>query len=367
MQNSNDWSSSLRPAFKIINENMEILVVDPLDNNCWDELLQTNPKSSFFHTSAWAKVLNETYQYKPVYFTCIKNNTLSGLIAIAEVKSFLTGFRGVSLPFSDFCEIVAENECDYQRLKKCVFDYGKKSKWRFVEYRGGMRFLSSETPYSSQYMHSLDLSRNEKEIFRSLSRSTRRNIKIAIRDGVEIEINHNLSAVNSFYKLHCRTRKYHGVPPQPYTFFKNLYEYVITKNNGAVFVARYSGRDVAAAIVLYFGSKAVYKFSAFDRQYWRAKPNNLLLWTVIKWACENGFKNLHLGRTETQNRGLLAFKEKWGPVEKVQHYYRFDLKKECFVQSTFGNIPLDVCKKISKIMPSSLFNLTGSILYRHMG
>ena len=110
VEKGSNWRERLAPAMKIIREGAEILVVDPVENDNWDALLQTNPQTSFFHTSALAKLLQETYKYKPAYFTLIKDNKLAGLVAVAEVKSMLTGFRGVSLPFSDFCEVIADDD-----------------------------------------------------------------------------------------------------------------------------------------------------------------------------------------------------------------------------------------------------------------
>jgi len=70
---------------------MTLQILNPLEIDDWDELLLTHPDYSFFHTSAWARVLHESYGYKPLYFTAIENGRLSALIPIMEVNSFLTG------------------------------------------------------------------------------------------------------------------------------------------------------------------------------------------------------------------------------------------------------------------------------------
>ena len=78
--------------------------IDPLEYPNWDDLLLTNDQSTFFHTSAWARVLHESYNYKPLYFTSIDDGKISVLIPIMEIRSFITGRRGVSLPFTDYCK-----------------------------------------------------------------------------------------------------------------------------------------------------------------------------------------------------------------------------------------------------------------------
>ena len=87
----------------------DIDIVNPIDYQGWDDLLISTTGCTFFHTSAWAKVLSETYHYDPVYFTVFDSDRLIGLIPMMKIKSMFTGRRGVSLPFSDYCEYTPPN------------------------------------------------------------------------------------------------------------------------------------------------------------------------------------------------------------------------------------------------------------------
>src|SRR5437868_4430600 len=84
-------------------------IIDPTTEPAWDRLVKSRPESTFFHTSAWARVLNSAYGYKPLYFVKREGEKLSAAVCVMEVDSFLTGKRGVSLPFTDFCEPLAED------------------------------------------------------------------------------------------------------------------------------------------------------------------------------------------------------------------------------------------------------------------
>ena len=81
-----------------------IQIVDPTHFPSWDSMLLRTPGASFFHGSAWARVLSESYGYTPLYFSLIENERLRALVPMMEVDSFLTGKRGVSLPFTDYCD-----------------------------------------------------------------------------------------------------------------------------------------------------------------------------------------------------------------------------------------------------------------------
>ena len=95
---------------------MNFQVIDPTTYKNWDELLLLNPGASFFHSTAWVRVLSESYSYKPVYFTVWDGDRLTALFPMMDVRSFLTGKRGVSLPFTDYCEPLLGDATAFQEM-----------------------------------------------------------------------------------------------------------------------------------------------------------------------------------------------------------------------------------------------------------
>src|SRR5579862_1850194 len=82
---------------------------DPLHDERWEKYILRNPESSVFHSAAWLTALKTTYGYEPVVFTTDSPNAvdLSNGMIFCQVKSWLTGNRLVSLPFSDHCQPLA--------------------------------------------------------------------------------------------------------------------------------------------------------------------------------------------------------------------------------------------------------------------
>jgi hypothetical protein len=128
---------------------MSIQILDPRTCSSWDELLLCSPGASFFHSSAWAPVLSESYGYTPLYFTVIENGKLRALVPVMEVNSILTGKRGVSLPFTDYCEPIINEAGEFDDLFNSVVEYGKKQRWKYIELRGGDKYLRSLEPRTS--------------------------------------------------------------------------------------------------------------------------------------------------------------------------------------------------------------------------
>jgi len=343
---------------------MSIEIINPIDYPGWDELVLENEDSSFFHTSAWAAVLRKTYNYKPLYFTIFENGKLATLIPIMEIKSFITGKRGVSLPFTDECPQISDGKEHHKAILDALIKYGKEAQWKYFELRKDIHYFSNQPFFSSFVTHYLDLSRGQNDIFKNFRNSNKRNIKNAQKNGVTAKIYGSMDSVKAFYRLHCRTRKFHGLPAQPWRFFKNIYEHVICSKRGLVVLACYQGRIISGAVYFHFGNQAIYKYGASDRAYLHLRPNNLVMWAAMIWYIQNGYRNLSFGRTELRNNGLLQFKRGWGAKENVIQYYKYDLRDDCFIAKK-ANIKSSY--NLFKILPLPILKVTGNLIYRHVG
>ncbi len=343
----------------------EVRIVNPLEIPDWDDLISSHPNCSFFHSTAWARVLSESYGYKPLYFTIFEGKAISACLPVMEVDSFITGKRGVSLPFSDYCDPILTEEVDFRELFGSVIDHGKKAGWKYIEVRGGRRLFGNAGPSATYVGHRLDLADGPEMLFSRFRDSTQRNIKKAEKAGVKASISNSSDAVREFCRLNSISRRRHGLPPQPPRFFKAIHRHVISKGSGFVVLASHGRDTIAGSIFFLFQRKALYKYGASDFREQRLRSNNLVMWEAIKWLSQNGFETLSFGRTEPEHAGLLQFKAGWRPTERRIAYYRRNMDSGTFANSSraasraqhlfFGRLPIP------------LLNLIGSLAYRHMG
>ena len=343
---------------------MDLKRINPLDYLDWDALLLKSGDPSFFHTSAWAKVIVDSYGYQPVYFALMQKDLLSFLMPFMAINSLLTGRRGVSLPFTDCCDPFGLAKETLRDAVGAVLEYGRRSRWDYIEWRTTKDFGEGAKPTESYLTHDLDLERSEEELFSGLIESNRRNIRRATKDGLNILFDNSPESLDAFYRLHCRTRKRHGLPPQPFLFFQNIREHVLSKGLGNIVSAFCNGKVIASSIFLHFGVNAIFKFGASDSRYLGHRPNNLIIWEAIKWCKRQGFRDLSLGRTESDNLGLLRFKRSWGAEEGLIKYYRYDLK-----EAASGRLLKysDHPSRLFARTPIGLLRLVGRLFYRHVG
>ena len=337
--------------------------LNPLRIADWDQQMAAHPRSRFFHGAAWARVLTETYDYAPVYLVKRRAGKVSGVLPLMEVDSWLTGRRGVGLPFTDECEPLCADGETFQGLFQSALKLGRERGWKYVECRGGESFFSGAPASLVHYTHCLKLSGTEAQQFAGLDGSVRRAIRKAENAGLKVEVSRELAAVKVFYSLLVKTRKRHGLPPQPFRLFRNIFRHILSQNMGVVIVARSGHTPVGAAVYFQWGDQAIYKYGASDERFQHLRGNNLVMWEAIKWATQQGLASLHLGRTSLGNPGLRKFKLGWGAEEGKIAYFKFDLRQQAFVAERDETEGWH--NQVFRSAPGFISRLAGRLLYRH--
>lgn len=355
---------SLSPAMSAPTaENIQIL--NPLETPDWDARVRHFPAATFFHGAAWARVLHATYGYQPVYFATGDANRYHSLLPMMEVNSWLTGRRGVSLPFTDECEPLVPDVAAFPPLFAAAQAQGKVRRWKYLECRGSCAALADVPASTSFYDHRLELQSDESALFATFDSTVRRNVRKAEQSDLTIEFSQSLEATQAFYDLLCLTRQRHGMPPQPFGFFANIQRHVLAEKQGWVVLARQGKVPVAGAIFLQFGRSVIFKFSASNKDFQHLRANNLVIWHAIRHYAREGYTSLYFGRTSLNNEGLRRFKLSWGTQERKSQYVRCDLKAARFVIT--DDQASGWHTRIFQKLPAFISQLIGAFLYPHLG
>jgi GNAT acetyltransferase-like protein len=362
--------------------------VNPLTCADWNQLVLEHPACSVFHSAEWAKVLSSTYGHVPVYLVERRGGHFHRVFPLMEVSSRLTGRRGVSLPFTDFCDPLVAGDRFGETFEQAVA-FGRTREWSYVESKTSILKNGSEQGLEF-FTHSLDLRKPAEALFAKLNSTLRNEIRKCERSGVEVILATDLLAVEQYYQLHCLTRRKHGLPPQPFTFFQKIHEHLIAKGHGFVALSYLNGsekpekqqakgshdlcdntagackgaRPVAGSVFLHFGSRAVYKFSAAEELPNRLPATKLALWRAIQWYQSRDFSCLDLGRTSMGNDGLRRYKQAWGAEEGRVKNIKFDLRGDAFVtekDKVYG--PYNF---VFRRCPLAVSRLIGRLLYPHL-
>lgn len=356
--------SGLESEWKDIASNSSGGVVhqrDPVSDPSWDSKLVSHSTAAFFHTRAWAKVLHDSYGFKSHYLELELNGRTEAILPLMEVDSWLTGRRGVSLPFTDECAPIFSNTAAADRLYQEALSYGRARKWKYVEFRGSPPSRPIAEPSLTYVGHRLDLTGCA--AFEGFDSSTKRAVRKAQSYGLRIEFSRELESIRTFYNLFSGTRKRLGVPPQPFEFFANVHRHILCENHGCVVLAWHGNTAVAGAVFFNYLKSGIYKFGASDARFLHLRANNLVMSEAIKHYQCKGFEVLEFGRTSGTNKGLLKFKQNWGATPYEISYFRHNLQTggiDKVVDTAEGHA------QMLGLLPTPVFKLIGSVFYRHM-
>lgn len=351
----------------MVSERNGVWTIDPLQDDRWPDLVARHPKASVFHTRGWLEALKATYGYEPIAFTTSApaEPLLNGLL-FCKVRSWLTGHRLVSLPFSDHCDPLVEHPDGLRQLLTHLESLQRQEKWKYVEMRsadsslnGTGRLTSAET-YS---LHRLDLRPALDVLYRGLHKDCiQRTIRRAERASLEYAAGRSALLLQHLYELLQLTRARHQLPPQPFAWFQNL----VTSLEDAVCIriASLDGRPIAGILTIQYGKTIVYKYGGSNAAFHNLGAMPFLLWQAIKEAKETGAEELDLGRSDLDNPGLITFKDRWSAARSSLVTWRMPAAP---ASPFVGTVTRRYAKQVFGRLPEGLLTLAGRLLYRHMG
>lgn len=273
---------------------MTIYEINPQADPRWSALVECDPRSSVFHTTEWLGALHKTYKYVPRVFTYTRPGLqLSSGLAFCEVKSWITGARLVSLPFSDHCEPLVS---DAGELRTILAELRKQTAGdlRYIEIRPRSIEIGPQTdfrPYAQHCLSMIDLRPGVEELYSRLHKdSIQRKLRRAEREHVVLDQGRSEKFLLEFYELMVLTRRRHQIPPQPLAWFQNLIQSFGKKLT--IHVARVDNKAIASILTLRHKKTIVYKYGCSDERFHNMGAMPFLSGTLFRKQNQSRLRSL---------------------------------------------------------------------------
>lgn len=346
---------------------MQPYIIDPLTDPRWKDLVASHKKASVFHQPGWLTAIAKTYGYRTLAVTsAAPAERLSDGVVFCEVRSWITGNRLVSLPFTDHADPLLNGIGDMPEFLQWMRRELPKHDWRYVEMRPfseEMRPAWAMDQSQSFWIHTLDLTPPTEKLFRALHKSCiQRRILHAERQGLTYERGSSDVLLEEFYRLLMITRRRFRLLPQPRTWFKNVLDCM--SPNAEIRVARKDGKAIAAILTMKHRGTVVYKFGCSDHAYHRLAAMPLLFWRLIEENKSENCEALDFGRTDTDNLGLIKFKDHFGTARRPINYFRYAEQEREKVALHAGSAS---SRALFSALPDALSSRAGGLVYRHIG
>jgi len=352
-----------------------VKIIDPAQDPRWDKFVENHPFGWVVHLSGWKQVLEKSFKHMKGHYLALIDTTtddIQAALPLFEVRSWLIGNRLISIPFATLCDPLISSGEQMDILFNSAVKLSRDLGISRIELRTFMSspFIGNNSLTRDDYYkhHYIPLDKEPEELKKSFHRT---NVRQRIRRAQNIGLDHRVadseSDVMTFYELHTKTRKKIGLPPQPYTFFKQLWRTFSPSKRMVLLLAERNNITLAGLILFKFKDRVSAEFLASDERYLNVSPNHLLFWEAIKSAYDEGYKIFDFGRTSPNNETLMTFKNRWGTqlVDLPQYFYPENAFKPGKKQESSTGYKL--INKICHRSSESVCKLLGRICYRHLG
>jgi lipid II:glycine glycyltransferase (peptidoglycan interpeptide bridge formation enzyme) len=299
---------------------------------------------------------------------------VTGLLPIAEVRSWLTGNRKRSFPISDACYAIADSGPAARTLIDTARSLRDDRGLKFFEMRGAPALRPgahdpaddgfSADSHFNNYL--LTLGTDTDAIRKTFSRkSVRQTINKSLKLGVAVRTG-TRGDLDAFYRLYVLNRCRHGIPPQPFALFSMILERLSDHPQALLYLAEFEGEPVASLIMFRFKGVTYAKYEGVDESYREVLPIYALFWKTIEDAALAGDHTYDFGRTAIDNPGLCAFKSRWGTEETKMPYY-FYPPSEGLSTVKSDSLKYRMFTGMFRRLPPSLSAWAGGRIFRHFG
>jgi CelD/BcsL family acetyltransferase involved in cellulose biosynthesis len=340
------------------------------DDRAIRDLIKASKEATIYHTPEWRDVLTSTYGYEPFYIGYFDDDVLTTLLPVMLVKSRLTGTRLVSLPFSNTCGPIGRQDHVGPLIEEALRLY-REHKATALEIRtqADLNPLEDERFAGVDYFITsvVDLEEDPAGVWKRFTKDSnvRTEVRSAEKKGVEVRVATGEPDLKRFYSLFAAIRLGHGVPPQPFKFFRNLWRY-LWPDNLDLLIATYQNRCVGAFITLGLGDTLCAAYIGSDKAYRSCKVHQMLIWKAIEMGCTRGFKRFDFLRTPKSSKTLRHFKLRWTASE-IDLNYLYYPEVRGTASTVEETAKYRLMTAVLKRSPVFVGQLLGRALYKHLG
>jgi FemAB-related protein (PEP-CTERM system-associated) len=230
------------------------------------------------------------------------------------------------MPFLNYGGVLADDEETERALFDEAVKIGHELKVKNIELRH-LKPISWLNPINSvtrthKVRMVLTLPGSSGELLKSFKAKLRSQISRPQKEGMRVVVG-EAELLGSFYDVFSKNMRDLGSPVHSKKLFKQISDEF--PQNVRIGIVNDQGIPVAAGLIFSFRDTIEIPWASSLKEYNRLSPNMLLYWSLMEYACDNGFKYFDFGRS-TPYEGTYKFKDQWGarPATLYWHNIIFD-------------------------------------------
>jgi serine/alanine adding enzyme len=365
--------------------NVHIEALTPEKVSSWDEYVSRHPRGTLYHLSNWRDVIQETYGHRPCYLMAVRiasslptngsrqetPESVAGILPLVSMKHFLFGNRLVSIPFFDLGGIIADDLETEKALLNEAAKLGKDLRAGQVELRNifpleaiekEIRWQEITLTRSHKVRMLLELPKSPEILMKSLKSKLRSQIRLPIKEGLTSKIG-GLELLDEFYEVFTVNMRDLGSPVHSRKIMKSVLEKFTPKSR--IVIVSKENRPLAGSLVVGFKDTLENPWASALREYSRLGPNMLLYWTMLEYACSQGYRFFDFGRS-TPDEGTYHFKEQWGATPQPLNWQYITLNGKPVDADQSEKSKFDRAIEYWKKLPVPVTRVLGPLIRKHI-
>jgi len=322
---------------------------------------------NLFYSENWLQVLTDEYDFD--FKIVVSNDHLDDPKLVFAELNDIFGKRIISIPFSDYTEPMVNSESELYQvltfLQKYYCDHTITIKYHgIIDESKIPNFVNIR----KAVCHRVYLDKTIDMIWKETNRAFKKGVKKAKKNELYVKRYSFSDGIDIFHEMLTNLRrKKLNILPQPKSFYMRMFHHFISKEQGNLWITFLNNKPIAAAILLHSGEGMFDKMGVSDAKYLEYRPNNLLLWEIMKYGHSNSFKYLDMGLTPLANEGLMRFKKSLGARESEINYYRYvpddyDIQKEANIKQMLSGV---TSLFVKPEIPEKIVHEAGVLLYKY--
>lgn len=335
--------------------------IDDQDEPAWDCFVESQAAASHYHLYRWRRLFRDFYSKRTYYFGAFVNDTLVGVLPLAQQKSRLFGNYLVSLPFLNYGGVLTEDPVVADALLAELPPLAERVGASHVELR---EFVSrGDMPCRTDKVTMfLELPDTEEQLGKSIGAKRRSQIRRPQRENPIVSTG-GAELLDSFYTVFGRNMRDLGTPVYSKSMFAEILR--LFPDDCTIIVVKIADRPVAAAFLIRYRDTVEVPWASADRRYNKISINMLLYWEILRHCIKAGAAVFDFGRSSPDS-GTYRFKKQWGAEPRQLHWnYVLQGRDEIPIINP-SNPKYDFAISLWSRMPVAISNRLGPFLARNL-
>lgn len=276
----------------------------------WDAYVTQAAHGLPQHLSGWRDVLYKTSGYATHYLMAREGGRVVGVLPLFLVHSRLIGNTAMTVPGG----LCAESSQVAGELIARGQEIACRAKAKRFILHDTRQIWPGDLCTSTAHVHWIvDVRMGVEALWKGLDGNIRRQIRMARRNQLTVEIDRSGASLGDFYEVFSRYTHQMGTP----VFGRNFLEHIVETFPGGfdIAVVRTGRQPIGGYFQLGMGDTLYGMWGASLRQYLELRPVYLAYWEILRDAVAHGYHVLDMGRSPAGSNAS-RFKGQWGGIAR---------------------------------------------------